>query len=294
MSNLVKTFLKLKNKLKSQQFSKLWCLDSFDDPSKKEEILGEMPEYDLYLENKKEVYKIDDPEFAFLGKEPILTPKQTYHFLRKYNYLKYKYKKLASKNVDDVQKKKLKKIVKKLEYFKKEMMDARTQLVCSNARLVISIVKKWRFSVCEPLDMISAGCTGLVVAVDYFDFRREEVKFVTYAFNAVEDYIRRLNISTSKFKAINNLYDDEDKSLLDVEDFSKGGVNLSECLQIARESLAYAKPREQEVLVHYYGLNGHEPLTLRELARKLNLSAERVKQIREEGLSRIKRRLAVA
>lgn len=293
MSNLVKTFLKLKEKLNTPQFKKLWHLDSFNDPSQKEEILGEMPEYDLYLENKKEVYKVEEPELDFLSKEPIFTPKQTYHFLRKYNYLKYKYKRLASKDIDNLQKKKLKKIVKKLEYFKKEMMAVRTRLVCSNARLVVSIAKKWKSSTCERLDMVSAGCTGLVVAVDYFDFRREE-KFVTYAFRVIEDYIRKLHHSTNKYNAINNLYDDEDKNLLDVQDFSKCSIGLSDCVELVKESLVHAKPREQEVLVYYYGLNGQNPHSLRELARKFNISSERVQQIRLEGLARIKRKLDVA
>lgn len=46
--------------------------------------------------------------------------------------------------------------------------------------------------------------------------------------------------------------------------------------------------REREVIISYYGLDGEFPLRLEELAERFNLSKERVRQIRERAISRLK------
>lgn len=47
--------------------------------------------------------------------------------------------------------------------------------------------------------------------------------------------------------------------------------------------------REREVIISFYGLDGHLPLRLDELAERFNLSKERIRQIRERAISRLKR-----
>lgn len=47
-------------------------------------------------------------------------------------------------------------------------------------------------------------------------------------------------------------------------------------------------PREAEILQAAYGLNGMQPLSLDELARKFNLTKERVRQIKDKAIMRLK------
>ena len=46
--------------------------------------------------------------------------------------------------------------------------------------------------------------------------------------------------------------------------------------------------KESEIIQLYYGLNGNPPLTLDEIGEKINLSRERVRQIKEKGIRRLK------
>ncbi len=46
--------------------------------------------------------------------------------------------------------------------------------------------------------------------------------------------------------------------------------------------------REREILIYYYGLNGKQQLTLEEIGDKLELTRERVRQIKERAVNRLK------
>ena len=47
-------------------------------------------------------------------------------------------------------------------------------------------------------------------------------------------------------------------------------------------------PRERRVLVMYYGLDGNEPMTLKQIGKVFGVSRERVRQLRERALARLR------
>jgi RNA polymerase primary sigma factor len=53
--------------------------------------------------------------------------------------------------------------------------------------------------------------------------------------------------------------------------------------------LTILSPREIEVLNSYYGLNGHKPLTLEEIGELYGLTRERVRQIKERAIRRLRK-----
>jgi RNA polymerase primary sigma factor len=68
----------------------------------------------------------------------------------------------------------------------------------------------------------------------------------------------------------------------DEETFGKA---LTESIQLA---LAGLKEREAKILRLYFGLDGAEPMTLEQIGAALNITRERVRQIKEKALSRLR------
>ena len=54
------------------------------------------------------------------------------------------------------------------------------------------------------------------------------------------------------------------------------------------ESLSSLKERESKILRLYFGLDGDEPMTLEEIGTRLGITRERVRQIKEKALSRLR------
>ena len=55
------------------------------------------------------------------------------------------------------------------------------------------------------------------------------------------------------------------------------------------DMLSFLKPREMEVVSRRYGLDGERPSTLKEIGRMYNISRERVRQIEEVCLRKLKK-----
>ncbi len=85
-----------------------------------------------------------------------------------------------------------------------------------------------------------------------------------------------------------------DASLLDVflpEDAAEPDMALmAESLRDeVAQGLSILSPREVEVISSYYGLNGYKPLTLEEIGELYGLTRERVRQIKERAIRRLRK-----
>jgi RNA polymerase nonessential primary-like sigma factor len=71
------------------------------------------------------------------------------------------------------------------------------------------------------------------------------------------------------------------------------GLTLShEAVQLLEHGLAELNDREREVLAGRFGLHDREPETLEDLAARMGLTRERIRQIQQESLLKLKRRMA--
>jgi len=88
--------------------------------------------------------------------------------------------------------------------------------------------------------------------------------------------------------------EDGDATMLDTissgSDMSPDGDLMEESLKgEVQQSLSILSPREVEVLSSYYGLNNHQALTLEEIGDLYDLTRERVRQIKERAIRRLRK-----
>ncbi len=87
--------------------------------------------------------------------------------------------------------------------------------------------------------------------------------------------------------------DGEDNTLLGVMESDhepepdKILITESLCKEIDR-SLSTLSEREREIICHYFGLLGRTEMSLEEIGEKFGLTRERVRQIKEKGIRRLK------
>ena len=108
------------------------------------------------------------------------------------------------------------------------------------------------------------------------------------------DEVRKLmNVSRRSLSLDAPLFEGEEKTLfsylsddetLDPEEQTFESARIKEI----RETLETLQPREAKIVKLYYGLDGNEPLTLREIGSIFNLSRERIRQIKERAIERLR------
>jgi RNA polymerase primary sigma factor len=89
------------------------------------------------------------------------------------------------------------------------------------------------------------------------------------------------------------LVQDEDNNMYDV---LKSDEVITPETELLYESLrkeidraiSTLTPREADVVRLYFGLNGSHPMTLEEIGEKFDLTRERVRQIKEKAIRRLK------
>lgn len=227
-------------------------------------------------------------------------------------------------------------------------MEARDELVRANARLVISIAKRYQNLGLPLMDLIQEGNIGLLRAIDRFEPSRG-LRLSTYATWWVRQAINRavanqgrairlpaylqdrlhkmyrvsqdleqtlgrapnddeladsLDVAPTDIHALRSaavpvssldepLSDEDDESpLAQLEDSEVVPLDDLVARRLLRESMERALeelPARYAMIVRMrYGMDGDRPRTLEDIAQKLNLSRERVRQIERDAFTRLR------
>jgi RNA polymerase primary sigma factor len=203
----------------------------------------------------------------------------------------------------------------------------RDRLVMPNFRLVLKEVFRYHPAGMKRSDLFQEGILGLHKAVFRFDASRS-IRFSTYATywirqsirkslidksrmiripQAIQEELRKANsnLKTSEADRVRRLMSDtilfsygesddsNDRFSFEVKDPTM--PELGEQLhtgtvpQAVSEALQDLNSRERDVVQRRFGLAGERPQTLEEIGVHLNLSRERIRQIEQEALGRMRK-----
>jgi RNA polymerase sigma factor (sigma-70 family) len=170
----------------------------------------------------------------------------------------------------------------------------RNRLVETNLGLVVTRAQRFLAPGTEMADLRGEGNYALVRAVGTFDFS-QNVRFSTYACTALDrTFLRFVRRQRVKHGATDSA---EDDPLAAVVDYRAAGPRRDTWREELREQvpglLKHLGERERLVIEKRYGLDGAVgPATLKEVGEELDVSLERVRQLEQKALDRL-RELAI-
>jgi len=263
------------------------------------------------LEEIKLCYKKTEQN-NMMNCSPLLTRDQEYHIFRKFNYLKYRLlkltvgfekskDKLGPKPSKPVNLEKLKeKSLSEIESLISKIEETRNILLKSNMRLTFSRVNKFHpTDSFEREEFFSNGYCHILKAIDSFDFRRG-YKFSTYCVKVLQSNLMR--DYTVQRKSDEKLCIGEESFIEDKKEKSYTEINASynklfikKLLEKLKEDKRISRPDLKiRILLDYYGIeNNGIGKKLKDIGEELNISRERVRQIKFDTLKYLSKKAPV-
>ena len=182
-------------------------------------------------------------------------------------------------------------------------MKAREKLIRANLKFVPTIAKQFKGCGLPFADIVAEGNIGLIKAIDRFDPKRDN-KVISYAVWWIRKCIleaieKKGMLDTDNIEDIYKQVNDDDETKTDNENVKviiPEKINFEEehpetkfnAKYIVEELFEGVPERERNIVSDYYGLYGDSPKTLDEIGAEIKLTKERVRQLNEKALKKMR------
>lgn len=178
------------------------------------------------------------------------------------------------------------------------------RLVEANLRFVVTIARQYQGQGLAMDDLVSEGNIGLMKAAAKYDAKRG-LRFVNYAVVFIRRQIEKAVKAESAEQRLESRADGQTRSV-DAPLGSKNNVSLLSVLvdgnvplsdervhnaatgEAVERALSALSGRESQVVNAYFGI-GQDNMTMTEIAEEMGLKRERVRQIRDRAIRRMKK-----
>jgi RNA polymerase sigma factor (sigma-70 family) len=219
----------------------------------------------------------------------LMKPAEEKTMFLRFNYSKCKLSKLKAKiEKDGLTKETGEEFLewhRKFEHF-------REYLTRTNLALVLAMAKRTRLGDVDFAEVVSEGNMALLRAVDKFNVERG-FKFSTYACRAILKAFSRTALKSSRYKTRFPVEFEPDYEKSDWTDRKRDSVQedcVDELKQIVDRNLAELSDVEQTVIRRRFNWEQQDesPMTLEEVGQIIGVTKERVRQIQNKALTKIR------
>ena len=185
------------------------------------------------------------------------------------------------------------------KFHQKKDMSARETLINANLKFVPSVAKQFKGCGLPFADIVEEGNIGLIKAIDRFNPQKDN-KVISYAVwwirKCIMEAIEKKGVlETENIDDFNNSNSEKD----DIYEDNNNNIHLKNELDTSEETPIDAKhiieelfdgisERERYIVSDYFGLDGGKPKTLDEIGEEFNITKERVRQLNEKALKKMR------